>query len=111
MNLSDGELAGYLKALGHPARVRIIRALAEAGACRCGDIVRNLPLAQSTVSEHIRILKAAGILTDEAGERGYGLDRAVLPRIAEALGVIAAAADLCCMGAPKTPAAELEAAE
>jgi DNA-binding transcriptional ArsR family regulator len=49
-----------LRALGHPARLRILAALAEINACQCGDIVRELPLAQSTVSEHLRVLKKAG---------------------------------------------------
>lgn len=57
--LSDVELAAMAKALGHPARVTILRTLAER-SCVCGEIVDVLPLAQSTVSQHLKILKDAG---------------------------------------------------
>jgi len=53
------------KALGHPARVRIVRLLAHADTCRCGEIVDELPLAQPTVSQHIKVLKEAGIIRGE----------------------------------------------
>jgi|GEM_PF-407712 len=56
------ELAILAKALGHPARIQILKLLLEKNTCICGDIVDELPLAQSTVSEHLRILKAAGLL-------------------------------------------------
>ena len=63
MNYPDGDVdtARLLKALAHPARLAMVRALA-AGGCGCGDIVRNLPLAQSTVSQHLKILKEAGLV-------------------------------------------------
>lgn len=56
------ELALLAKALGHPARIQILKLLLQKNTCICGDIVDELPLAQSTVSEHLRILKAAGLL-------------------------------------------------
>lgn len=59
---ADAELASFAKALGHPVRVRILRMLAEREARTCSLIVDELPLAQSTVSEHLRILKAAGLV-------------------------------------------------
>src|SRR6185312_1822024 len=59
---SDQELAGLAKALGHPARVQIMRFLLSQDSCMCGDIVEHLPLAQSTVSQHLKILKAAGLI-------------------------------------------------
>jgi ArsR family transcriptional regulator, arsenate/arsenite/antimonite-responsive transcriptional repressor len=59
------ELAAMCKALAHPARVEILRILVKRNACVCGDIVDALPLAQSTVSEHLRILKEAGLVTGE----------------------------------------------
>lgn len=62
---SDEELAMLAKALAHPARVQILRILAMRPGCVCGDIVSQLPLAQSTVSEHLRILKAAGLIDGE----------------------------------------------
>jgi ArsR family transcriptional regulator len=59
---ADDELAALAKALGHPARVRILRLLARKHACICGDIVDELPLAQSTVSQHLKVLKQAGLV-------------------------------------------------
>ena len=61
----DVELAGLAKALGHPARVAIVRMLAEGGECVCGDIVSRLPLAQATVSQHLKVLKQAGLIQGE----------------------------------------------
>ena len=59
---ADLELATLAKALGHPARVRIVRFLLSRETCMCGDIVDHLPLAQSTVSQHLKILKEAGFI-------------------------------------------------
>jgi ArsR family transcriptional regulator len=59
---ADEELATLSKALGHPARVKIIRILLRKNACICGDIVEELPLAQSTVSQHLKVLKEAGLI-------------------------------------------------
>lgn len=55
-------LAALAKALAHPARLRILRLLARTPGCIGGDIVQAVGLAQSTVSEHLRILKAAGVI-------------------------------------------------
>ena len=66
--LLEGDLeriAALAKALGHPARVNIVRLLLEKQACIGCDIVDEIGLAQSTTSEHLRILKAAGIITGE----------------------------------------------
>ena len=60
--MDDAALAGMAKALGHPARVKILRLLAHRTTCMTGDIVAELPLAQSTVSEHLRILRDAGLV-------------------------------------------------
>ena len=59
---ADEELATLAKAIGHPARVRILRILVRRNACICGDIVDELPLAQSTVSQHLKVLKDAGLV-------------------------------------------------
>jgi ArsR family transcriptional regulator len=59
---ADEELASLAKALGHPARVQIMRLLVRREACICGDIVDELPLAQSTVSQHLKVLKEAGLI-------------------------------------------------
>lgn len=58
-------LAGYAKALAHPARVAIVEYLSTSQACMCGDIVDVLPLSQSTVSQHLRELKSAGLVKGE----------------------------------------------
>jgi ArsR family transcriptional regulator len=62
---ADTELATLTKALGHPARVQIVRLLVRREACICGDIVDELPLAQSTVSQHLKVLKEAGLVKGE----------------------------------------------
>ena len=62
---ADDELASLAKAVGHPARVQILRLLARRTACICGDIVDELPLAQSTVSQHLKVLKDAGLIRGE----------------------------------------------
>jgi ArsR family transcriptional regulator len=58
----DRALAALAKALGHPARVKILRHLAKTQACLCGDIVPEIGLAQPTVSRHLKTLKAAGFI-------------------------------------------------
>lgn len=65
-NLLDPErLAGFCKALAHPARISIILYLKALKNCVCGQIVDALPLAQSTVSQHLKILKDAGVVQGE----------------------------------------------
>lgn len=67
--------AAVFRALGNPARIRIVRELARQPGCVTGDLVDLLPLAQSTVSEHLRVLKEAGIVRGTIdGERCYCLD-------------------------------------
>lgn len=56
------KLARYSKALSHPARIAILQRLAEEATCICGEIVEGLPLAQSTVSQHLKELKDAGLI-------------------------------------------------
>lgn len=70
---ADEELAKLAKAIGHPARVRILRLLSRKEARICSQIVDELPLAQYTVSEHLRILKEAGLVrSSQDGPRvGY----------------------------------------
>jgi DNA-binding transcriptional ArsR family regulator len=59
---AQNELALISKALGHPARIAILQFLIKTKACVCGDIVEELPLAQSTVSQHLSELKKAGLI-------------------------------------------------
>ncbi|HET9951891.1 MAG TPA: metalloregulator ArsR/SmtB family transcription factor [Candidatus Eisenbacteria bacterium] len=61
----DTELANLAKALGHPARAAIVRFLLSGGECVCGGIVDRLPLAQATVSQHLKVLKEAGWIDGE----------------------------------------------
>ena len=79
----DAGLAAFAKALGHPVRMRILRMLAQREARMCSHIVDELPLAQSTVSEHLRILRQAGLI--RANERGprvsYCVEPAALARL------------------------------
>ncbi len=59
---AETEAATFAKALAHPARIAILRFLLENGQCICGDIVEVLPLSQSTVSQHLKELKQAGLI-------------------------------------------------
>lgn len=61
----DLQLADWCKALSHPARIAILKNLASRGECICGDLVLDLPLAQSTVSQHLKALKMAGLIQGE----------------------------------------------
>ena len=61
----DDTLAAMAKAVAHPARLAILRLLANRETCVTGDVVAELPLAQSTVSEHLRILREAGLVEGE----------------------------------------------
>jgi ArsR family transcriptional regulator len=61
----DAELAKLAWAIAHPARVRLLRLLIAKSACVCGELVEMMPLAQSTVSQHLKILKEAGVIHGE----------------------------------------------
>ena len=74
---ADEELAAFAKAIAHPVRVRILRMLARKEARMCSHIVDELPLAQSTVSEHLRILRTAGLV--QANERGPRVSYCIVP--------------------------------
>ena len=60
--VKDNKIAKYAKALAHPARVAILQILLKKQNCICGDIVEELPLSQSTVSQHLKELKEAGLI-------------------------------------------------
>ena len=80
---ADEELAQLSKALGHPARIQIVRLLARRESCICGEIADEFPLAQSTISQHLKILKEAGLIRgDVDGPRTcYCLDPRALRRL------------------------------
>ncbi|OGX86657.1 transcriptional regulator [Hymenobacter lapidarius] len=75
---SEQQLAVIAKALGHPARIAILQLLAQRQSCVCGELVTELPIAQSTVSQHLKELKTAGLVQGEVdGPRVcYCIDRA-----------------------------------
>jgi ArsR family transcriptional regulator, arsenate/arsenite/antimonite-responsive transcriptional repressor len=86
-NLTPDEkrLTQMMKALGHPARMQIIRYLSDNPQCFTGDIVQVLPLAQATVSQHLKVLRVAGIIcgTIEGPATSYCLDDAVIAWLKE----------------------------
>jgi DNA-binding transcriptional ArsR family regulator len=64
-SVKHNRISKYAKALAHPARVAILQFLAKKDSCMCGDIVEELPLSQSTVSQHLKELKEAGLIKGE----------------------------------------------
>lgn len=62
---AQNQISVWAHALGHPARIAILEALAERQSCVCGDLVNVLPLAQATVSQHLKVLKHAGLIKGE----------------------------------------------
>ena len=85
---ADEELAALAKAIGHPARIQILRLLTDRTTCVCGDIVDELPLAQSTVSQHLKVLKEVGLIRGEVdGPRiCYCIDPQTLRRLKALVG-------------------------
>ncbi|MFC5385727.1 ArsR/SmtB family transcription factor [Aquamicrobium segne] len=95
-NLDDAELGAQLAALSHSARIGILRYLAQTETSCCGEVVGQLDLAQSTVSQHLKVLVAAGLVCFEAdGPRSrYAINRQVLQAVADELACFASA---CCV--------------
>lgn len=87
---SDEQLAALAWAVAHPARVRILRLLLAKKACVCGELVELMPLAQSTVSQHLKILKVAGLVQgDVDGPKVcYCVDPAGLARLKELVAAL-----------------------
>jgi len=87
---ADDELALVAKAVAHPARVRILRLLSRKEARVCSQIVDELPLAQSTVSEHLRILKEAGLIRSrgEGPRVGYCINFPALRRFKALVAIL-----------------------
>lgn len=98
----DNRIAKYAKALAHPARIAILRLLVSRQACVCGDIVDELPLSQSTVSQHLKELKAAGLIKgDIDGVRVcYCIDNDAWDTVKACFGAffapVASCGDGCC---------------
>ena len=98
-NIQDFErLAGACKALSHPARLAILQTLAQRGVCICGEIVDVLPLSQATVSQHLKVLKEAGLISGEIrGPRScYCIDTTTLRALRDELGQMFRSLDDCC---------------
>ena len=93
--MQDDNTAERLKALAHPVRLAILRALAEQNRCCCSDVCSRLPLAQSTVSQHLKVLKEAGlIICKRDGVRSsYILDRAAFATLRSDMEAIVALVD------------------
>ena len=89
----DEEIARYAKALAHPARVKIMRFLVESEECMAGAIFDEIPLAQSTISQHLKVLREAGLVHGEVdGPRiCYCADVARIERLQGLLGRLTAA--------------------
>ena len=79
----QNELAKIAKALAHPARIAILEHLLKVNQCICGDIVSELPLAQATVSQHLKEMKSAGIIkgTVDGNSVCYCLDEKTLEKL------------------------------
>lgn len=94
----ENELAELAKALGHPARVAILRELARRNVCVCGEIVNVLPLAQSTVSQHLKELKSAGLIsgTVEGVKSCYCINHDTVSRLKNLLDELLAPASQNC---------------
>jgi len=105
-DLQDDAIAAMAKALAHPARLRILRLLARTPGCIGWDIVQAVGLAQSTVSEHLRILKAAGVIVGEIDPPCicYSLAPQALAPLAALIATLqdTTSGDGCCLPAPDT---------
>ncbi|MCU0369209.1 MAG: metalloregulator ArsR/SmtB family transcription factor [Cyclobacteriaceae bacterium] len=96
---TQNEIANLAKALGHPARIAILQFLAEKKVCVCGDIVDELPLSQSTVSQHLKELKKVGLIKGdiEGPSVCYCLDNKALAKAKKILGdLLHEAHESCC---------------
>lgn len=80
---AEHKLASLAKALGHPARVRILKMLVADDTCIAGELADELPLAASTVSQHLKILKEVGLIKGEVdgARRCYCVDRSMLAHL------------------------------
>ena len=95
---SDADLATWAKALSHPARLAILRTLGTRGECVCGEVVEVVGLAQSTVSQHLKVLREAGLIqgTSDGPRSCYCLDADALAAVSDHLGAFLDGLDACC---------------
>jgi len=104
--LSPADLAERLNALAHPARIEILRSLAVSGCCCCKDVVKTMDLAQSTVSQHLKILVAAGLVrySPDRQRSRYEIDRNAMAELGQSLNGFV---EDCCAGRRRADTAEL----
>lgn len=98
---AEQELAELAKALAHPARIAILKELAQRNSCVCGEIVEVLPLAQSTVSQHLKELLQAGLIqgTVDGAKSCYCINRETFQRFQDVLNtffISTAPSGTCC---------------
>lgn len=93
----QNKIALMAKAIGHPARVAILEEIIKEGSCVCGDIVDKLPLSQSTVSQHLKAMKEAGIIRGEVDGpyRCYCIDMDSCKQLMQQLRAIFSKAKCC----------------
>ena len=94
----DIKLAEFAKALAHPARIAIMKKLAEQNVCICGEIVDVIPLAQATVSQHLKELKNAGLIqgTVDGLKSCYCINPKAIEGFDKLLGKLFKKLDNCC---------------
>ncbi len=95
----DRRLARWAKALSHPARVAILKIVAKQNTCICGEIVELMPLAQATVSQHLKELKAAGLIkgTIDGPKSCYCIDPRAIKDLAADLQNFLDGIHSCCV--------------
>ncbi len=86
----EQELAHFAKAISHPARIAILKVLARKNECICSDIVAELPLAQSTVSQHLKELKSAGLVlgTADGARSHYSINWKAFDKLSREMNVL-----------------------
>jgi len=91
-------LSTAFKALSHPARLAILQTLAHRGTCICGEIVDVMPLSQATVSQHLKVLKDAELITGtiEGQKSCYCINTATMGNLRERFGTLFGSLENCC---------------
>ena len=91
-------LAAACKALAHPARLAILQTLAGRGSCICGEIVEVMPLSQATVSQHLKVLREAGLISGETdGPRScYCINAETMGALRDRFGQLFGSLENCC---------------
>ena len=97
-NTDTEHLANALKALSHPARLAILQTLAQRGTCICGEIVDVMPLSQATVSQHLKVLKDADLISGEIdGQKScYCINGQAIRDLREKFGALFGSLESCC---------------